>query len=359
MNIKKLTLEEKIGQRFIFGINSSNIDCIIDLIKYNYIGGVVLYKKNYRNYDEMLDVIKKIKLANKKNQLPLFIAIDQEGGVVNRMPSEFHVLRNLYDTSIMSDKLVYENAKITGKMLGESGINMNFAPVVDIYNNSRSKALYKRCFYGSYEDVIRNEEKYLEGFKKSKVIPVIKHFPGHGLSKFDSHFFVPYVFDYERVFRKHILPFNVAIEEGIDAIMIGHLVIRKLTKLLPASISKGFIDDYLKNNDKFKGIVITDEINMLSRNIFYHFNYINNALKSSSDVILVKIKNKEDAMKIFQKYRKILFNSNYVNALNSSVERISTVKEKYNINDDVDNIGTNVAAINKEIDRINSKVIVK
>ena len=95
MDIKKLSLEEKIGQKFMFGINSHNIDIIVDLIKRYSIGGVILYKKNYNNYDEMLSVIKRLKEANKENKIPLFIAIDQEGGRVNRMPSEFNNLKNI------------------------------------------------------------------------------------------------------------------------------------------------------------------------------------------------------------------------------------------------------------------------
>ena len=96
MDVSNLSIREKIGQKFIVGVNSNNIDVLIDLIKKYYIGGVILYKKNYNNYDEMLSVIKKLKEANKDNKVPLFVAIDQEGGRVNRMPSEFNNLKNIY-----------------------------------------------------------------------------------------------------------------------------------------------------------------------------------------------------------------------------------------------------------------------
>lgn len=101
MDINKLSLDEKIGQRFIFGINDNNIDSIIELIKKSYIGGVILYKKNYDNYIDMLKVIKRLKSANKNNPIPLFIAIDEEGGIVNRMPSEIHNLKSIYDVSML------------------------------------------------------------------------------------------------------------------------------------------------------------------------------------------------------------------------------------------------------------------
>ena len=82
MKLDTLNIEEKMGQRFIFGVNNSNINDIIKLVKYNYVGGVILYRKNYSSYDSMLKVIKELKLANKNNKVPLFIAIDQEGGEI-------------------------------------------------------------------------------------------------------------------------------------------------------------------------------------------------------------------------------------------------------------------------------------
>jgi len=105
VDIKKLSLEEKIGQRFMFGVNSYNIDIIIELIKNYSIGGVILYKKNYNSYSEMLSVVKRLKDANKNNKIPLFISIDQEGGRVNRFPSEFVNLKNVYDVSKKDEKL--------------------------------------------------------------------------------------------------------------------------------------------------------------------------------------------------------------------------------------------------------------
>lgn len=356
MNINTLSFEEKIGQRFIFGVNSDNTDCIIKLIKEYNICGVILYKRNYSSYDEMIKVIKKLKSANKNNKIPLFIAIDQEGGKVNRMPKEIHNIKNIYDISKTSDKLVSDTANIIGKMLKDTGINMNFAPVVDIYNNSNSRALYKRCFYGEYFDVIRNEKIYLSSLKNNNIISVVKHYPGHGASILDSHFFIPYVFDYKGILDKHIIPFDEAIKSGVDAIMVGHLVIRKLTGGIPASISKNFIDEYLKN--KFNGLIITDEINMLKRNIFYKFIYLRKALMSSSDVILVKIRDYEDGEMIINKYKNILENNkDYLNLLDYSVNKIIDIKNKYGINDSIDYDGIDIDNINGEIDKINSKVI--
>lgn len=357
MELKKLSLKEKVGQKFMFGVNSNNIDVIIDLIKNYYIGGVILYKRNYNSYDEMLKVIKRLKDANKNNKLPLFIAIDQEGGRVNRMPSEFRNIKNVYDMSKKDNKLLKENGLVVGEMLTQSGINMNFAPVLDMCNNSRkNNVLYKRCFYGNVDNVSESGRNYIDGMNKHNIISVVKHFPGHGVSKMDSHFITPIVFDNEKVLNKHIKPFENIIKDGIDAVMVNHLVIRKMTDGLPASISYKFINEYLRKRNKFNGLVITDEINMLTRNILYKFNYMKRIVSSGSDIVLVKIKDNKKH-NVIDKYIKYLNNDNHLKLLDDSVERIINIKKKYNINDNILYDGCNIDIINDKIEKLNNNCI--
>ena len=351
--LNKLTLEEKIGQRFIFGTNSNNIDDVVKLIKDNYIGGVILYKKNYDTYEDMLSVIKKLKTANKKNKIPLFIAIDQEAGKVDRTPSEIHRLKNVYDVSKTDFVLIKDHAKVVGQILSDAGINMNFAPVLDIYNNSGSKAIYKRCFFGDADDVYRCGKIYVNELVEYNVIPVVKHFPGHGSSRFDSHFMVPFVWNYQDVLSKHMKPFEKAIDDGIDAMMIGHIAVRKLTKWLPASISNYFISRYLRGILNYNGLIITDEINMLKRTGIYSLMYLKKALKAPSDIVLVKIKTYEEGKKILDKYKKLYQKER----LDNTVKRILNVKDKYKINDKINYSGSDISKINDEIDRINDFVL--
>lgn len=354
MDINKLSLEEKIGQRFIFGINDSNIDCIIELIKNAYIGGVVLYKKNYNSYQDMLNVIKRCKEANKKNKVPLFIAIDQEGGLVNRMPNEIHNLKSLYDVSMLDSKKIPKFAKVINKMLIDSGINMNFGPVLDIYNNSLSKALYKRCLYGTGSQVSKLASVYLDSIKDDKIISVIKHYPGHGVSKMDSHFIVPYAFNYKNVINKHMVPFDEN-KNKVDAVMVGHIIIRRLTGIWPASLTYKFLDKYLRKDD-YNGLIMSDEVNMLRINPIYHFCYLNKILKSANDVILIKIKNLDEGYNIIKKYVSLLDKEMYNNRLDESVLRILAIKEKYGINDNSKIKGLDIDEINKEIDSINNGI---
>lgn len=354
---KELSLKEKIGQKFIFGINSDNIDCILELIEKYCVGGVILYKKNYSNYDDMLSVIKRLKDANKNNKMPLFIAIDQEGGRVNRMPSEFKNIKNVYDMSKNDMDLIGKNALITGKMLSEMGINMNFAPVLDVCDNDKSKVLYNRCFYGDIDDVSKMGVDYVKEMSKKGVIPVVKHFPGHGVSTMDSHFITPYIFDKSKILDKHIKPFENVLNNkdvSVDAVMVGHLVIKGMTGMWPASISREFISKYLRERYNYDGLVITDEINMLSRNILYRFNYVEKMFMSLSDLYLIKIKNSNDVIKIIDKYIDLCNkDDDCMKILDDSVDRIIRIKNKYNVNDNIDYDGCNVDDINKEIDKIN------
>lgn len=349
MNSSMLSIEEKIAQKFMFGVNSSNVDIIIKLIREYKIGGVILYKKNYSNYNEMLDVIKKLKEANRNNKLPLFISIDQEGGRVNRMPSEFKIIKNNYDMSKKDLNLIYDNGYVTGKLLNSMGINMNLAPVIDIYDN-KSKLLFNRCFYGDVDNIIAASKKYIEAHEKNNVIAVVKHFPGHGITKGDSHIFPPYVFNYKEILNKHMMPFVELMKNNNDALMVGHLIVRKLTYGLPASISYKFIND-IRDKYNYQGLVITDELNMLSRSLIYNGVLVKNAMLAS-DVVLVKLKDKYNNF-IEKSIKAIKSNQKYIKILDESVDRIIEIKKKYKITDVYDNLGCDIEQINNEIERIN------
>ena len=356
MAIKKLSLEEKIGQRFIIGVNNSDVESVIDLIDKCHIGGVVLYKKNYNSYSDMLKVIERFKNTNKKNKYPLFIAIDQEGGIVNRMPPEINNLRNIYDVSHHDKKLVSTYANIIGTLLSASGINMNLAPSLDIYNGSKSKVVYKRCFYGNSSEVGNLGNKYIDEMNKNGIISVAKHFPGHGASKLDSHFIIPYIHNYKDMLTTHVSPFKSVLDKT-PAIMLGHLVVRKLTNLLPVTMSNKFIINYIRCQCNYDGIVMTDEINMLRRHLLYRFTYVNKILKSDNDIILVKIKNYKEGYKIIEKYKKMLSKDKELKEnLDRHVDRIINVKNKFNISDKVNYKGIDIENINKKIDLLNKKI---
>ena len=348
-----LTIEEKIGQMIMVGINSDKIDCLYELIRKYKIGGVILYKKNYSSYEDMISVINKLKDANKENKIPLFIAIDQENGKVNRLPDEFINIKNIFDVSNKNDiTLVEKDANIISKLLVKSGINMNFAPVLDIYNDSNNKALYKRCFSSDVDIVSDYGVKYMKKIQENKLIPVVKHFPGHGSSNKDSHIFVPYIFNYNDILNKHIIPFKKAIDNGCDAIMVGHLIIRKLTYGLPASLSKPFIQTYLRENFKYDGVIISDDIKMLYKNPIYRFKALEKAFFVGNDIVLFKYDN-EDEKVINSLVDNLKNNDSLLKEINRSVDRIIKLKNKYNITDEFKQNKINIDKYNEEVEKFN------
>lgn len=358
MNMDMLSIKEKIGQKFIFGVNSGDVNAIIELIENCSIGGIILYKRNYTSYFEMLEVIKKFKIANKNNKVPLFISIDQENGKVNRLPNEIHPIKNMSAVSLADKNLVKDVASLTSEILIESGINMNFAPVLDIYNGSKSKALYKRCFSGNVDDISQCASYYVDCFRKNGVISVVKHFPGHGATTVDSHFMVPYVHNYRDVMTKHMIPFEKSIQNGVDAVMVGHLIVRNLTYGWPASASLEFIKKYIRDKYDYDNLIITDEVNMLQNKLLYRYDkYLEKVFLADNDIILAKIKNANEGYSIIKKYLNLIKDNNDLrNQIDMSVERILRIKKKYKINDSINYGGIDIKKINQRIDKVNNLV---
>lgn len=352
--MEDLTLEEKIGQMFMFGVNSSNTEGLIELIKNNQIGGVILYKKNYSSYSEMLTLINKLKDANKENKIPLFVAVDEEGGRVNRMPSEIKNLKSINKFSKLKDKnLIKKHSEIISKMLYNTGINMNFAPDLDIDNNSSNNVLKDRCFSNNVDIVKEYGTLYMKEMQKNSVISVVKHFPGHGITKKDSHIFLPYTFNYKEVLNKHILPFKEVIDNCCDGIMVSHIVIRKLTKGLPSSLSKKLIEEYLREECHYDNLIITDDIRMKPVDLLYKRVSLKKAFTSGADIILLKYR--KDDYKVINKVIKMVKSGKIKEEdIDKSVARILRIKEKYNISDKKKTSGCNIEELNKQIEELNS-----
>lgn len=140
----------------------------------------------------MLELIKQLKDLNKNNKIPLFIAIDQEGGRVNKMPQE---ILNLPAANKIAneggEKLVQKSAQLTGELLKNSGFNLNFTPVLDIKNFSSQHAIGDRCFVDNKETVSKYGVLTMKELQKQGIVSVIKHFPGHGATTKDSLYFLP------------------------------------------------------------------------------------------------------------------------------------------------------------------------
>ena len=356
--MKELTLKEKVAQMLLVGIpTKDSIEGVLKLIREYGIGGVILYKNNYKDLEELKELITKLKEANKDNLLPLTIAIDQEGGRVNRLPKEFTNSLSLNKMARNSDKDISLFANTTSKLLSDLGINMNFAPVLDLKLHSDNHAIGDRAISEDVDKVSKVSELLVREYENNNVVPVIKHFPGQGSVKADSHFFLPIIKDYDKILNHDSLPFKNMVEKGIDSIMVGHILIKGKTSYYPATLSKKFIKEELRDRYNYNNIVMTDELGM--RSVCYLYgkkNSIIKAFKAKNDIMCCKYSNNFIEKVIDKVIKNIDKGIIDINSINSSIERISNMKTKYNFNDNTNFENIDIDSYNKVIEELNSNV---
>ena len=359
MEIKELSIKEKIGQMVMIGMDTNYVtDRIKDMIKNYKIGGIILYRKNFSTYDDMLKLIKELKSLNSENKIPLFIAIDQEGGRVNRMPKE---IKNLPSANIVANKggeeLVIKSANIIGEMLHKSGYNLNFAPVLDIKRFEDNNVIGDRSFGENKEIVTKYGIEAMQALQNNKVISVLKHFPGHGATKKDSHYFLPIINkSIRKIEKEDMYPFEQAIKNGADAILVGHLLIRNVTGFLPASLSRKFIKKYLRQKYRYNGLIMTDDLKMKAIKLLYGPNIaVQKAFTAGNDIIVFRF-NKNEEKKVLDKIiKRVASGKIRENRINKSVKRIINMKQKYDISDKLNFNGIDINKINYEIEEIRKK----
>jgi beta-N-acetylhexosaminidase len=263
--LDSLTLQEKIGQMVIVGIEGEQIsDSERQLIEENHVGGIILFKRNIQNANQMLSLINELKKTNSSNKIPLFLSIDEEGGKVTRMPDEINKLpvsAKVGESS--SPNLAFQIGEVLGQELNSFGLNMNFAPVLDINSNPNNPVIGERAFGTAPELVSKLGTQTMKGIQSQNVISVVKHFPGHGDTSVDSHVGLPSVdHDLDRLKSFELKPFASAIQNGADAVMIAHISLPKIDANHPASLSQTVITDILRNELQFDGVVLTDDMTM-------------------------------------------------------------------------------------------------
>ena len=359
MNIKEISLQEKIGQMIIIGMDTNYItDRIKDMILKYKIGGIILYRKNFNTYQDMLKLIKNLKDLNRKNKIPLFIAIDQEGGRVNRMPREIKNLPSANQIAITGgEELVRASANITGQILRKSGFNLNFSPVLDIKRFENNHAIGDRSFGSDKEEVAKFGITAMKELQKNKVISAIKHFPGHGATKQDSHNFLPVINEkIEKLEKEDMYPFEQAIKNGADVVLVGHLLIKNITGIYPASLSRKFIAKYLRMKYRYNGVIITDDLKMKAIKVLYGTKLsVRKAFEAGNDIIVFRYNNKKEDKIIEQIISLVKKGKIKENRINKSVKRIIDLKNKYEISDTEEIQGIEIEKVNKEIETIRKK----
>jgi beta-N-acetylhexosaminidase len=289
INFEQLSLKEKIGQLFLCGFEGLvPTKDILKLIEEYGIGGVILFRRNLRDAHQVKILSDKLQ---QQSEIPLFISIDQEGGMVVRLEEGVTVMPGAMAQGAAGNvQLTMEAARWSGAELREIGINMNFAPCLDVNNNPLNPVIGVRS-YG--EDPVRVAElgnAAIKGYREGGVVAVAKHFPGHGDTATDSHHELPSVpHNIERLNAVELLPFRSAIEQGVDAIMTAHVVFPAFeSEDVPATLSQKILTGLLRDQLGFEGVIVTDclEMNAISETIGVARGAVE-AIKAGADLVLV------------------------------------------------------------------------
>lgn len=265
-DINELSLDEKVGQLLMFGFDALELnDHAIDLIKNYRFGNIILFTRNVKSMEQLFNLNKNLqKLALEHIGIPLLISIDQEGGMVTRLKNGGTYFPGAMTMTASVDKSsAYLSGKFMGRELNALGFNMDLAPVLDVNNNPMNPVIGVRSFSDNPETVSEYGNLFMEGLQES-VIATAKHFPGHGDTKSDSHLALPLIdHDRYRLDNVELYPFKKAIEKGVKAIMSAHINFPAYTEdNLPTTLSKKCLTGLLREQLGFKGLIMTDCMEM-------------------------------------------------------------------------------------------------
>ena len=348
--LNNMSLDEKIGQLVIVGfMKDASEQQISDYMAKYKVSGFILFKRNFANLQELYVLNEKLKKLNSVNKLPLFISMDEEGGTVSRLPKEGTHFQDMSKVGKINDiKLTEKIGQVIGSEFKSVGINMNFAPVLDI-SGSDNKLLAKRVFGNTPEIVTAQGTSFIKGLESKNIIAVPKHFPGHGATNLDSHGILPKInISKETLVKRELVPYKAAIANGLDAVMVGHLAYPKIDPSgLPATMSSIFLKDILRDQLKFKGLVITDEIEMIgfSGNKMSFDESIIKSFNAGVDIFVIGHTYKTQQNVIAALKKGVIDKKISEARLNESVQRIITTKKKYNIIDKMEYTYKDAAAI--------------
>jgi beta-N-acetylhexosaminidase len=342
-----MAVEEKIGQLFLVYFKGPSLSPELkEMINKYYVGGIILYtvSENIKDPVQVGNLINDAQNEALKHGsgIPLFIAIDQEGGRVVRLTEGVAVFPgNMAIGATGSIKDARFMAMITAKELKALGINMNFAPVVDVNNNPDNPIIGTRSFGASAGQVAGFGSEVIETYRIYDIISTAKHFPGHGDTTIDSHIGIPIIpHGLDRLQAIELLPFQKAIDTGVPAIMTAHVVIPALEKKrgLPATLSYNILTGLLRRKMGFDGLIITDSLGMGAiAKTFSITDAAIMALKAGADILLFGADKKLETQDQITVFRHILSRVHSgeipMERINESVRRTLKTKVQYGLFD--------------------------
>lgn len=285
--VASMSKTEKIGQMVMIGIQGTKVDDdSLYMLHQFHMGGIILFDRNMESPEQVKQLTSDLQ-AQSNEKVPLFIGVDEEGGDVVRMAEKLTPPPSQKEIGAMGDT---EQAKTwaikTAKSLKEMGINVNFAPVADVGSNDN------RSYSTDVNTVINFVKAAATGYQQENIIYSLKHFPGIGKGQVDSHVEISSIDASKDVLMaEDILPFKTIINENKPEdyfILVSHLNYPALDEEYPASLSSKIMTDLLRNELGYKGIIITDDMEMGAVANHNDFKTIGvNAVKAGADIVLV------------------------------------------------------------------------
>ena len=257
------TLRQKIGQLFLVGCQGEVLGNHEQLLIEEYqFAGVILFKRNCGAPAELMSLCRAV--WKSFDAMPPFIAIDQEGGRVHRLPAPFSHFPAAARIGARHDReLAYRLGNATAAELRLAGVNLNFAPVLDVQSNPNSPIIGDRAFAAEPKQVIEIAAAWTQGLREGGVIPCGKHFPGHGDTDKDSHFELPIVRkSLDELQATELPPFADASRNRIEALMTAHVAYPGLDAKLPATLSEAIVTGLLRHQLGYDGVVFSDDMEM-------------------------------------------------------------------------------------------------
>ncbi len=344
--IQKLSLEEKVGQLLLVGFRGFGVtDEIESAIRDYHVGSVIYFDYDVVNQDRRRNIRSphQLKLLSEDLQaitdIPLFISIDEEGGQVSRLKKRYGFKKKPSPAELGKKYQwqVKKSAKELAEELMDNGINVNFAPLADVNTNQNNPIIGKlgRSFSTNPLEVEEYCRTFIEGQKEEGVVSVLKHFPGHGSSRGDSH---EGLVDVTKTWNeKELIPFRNLIKSGdAQMIMTAHIFNEKLDKNYPATLSKKTIQGILRDQMGFKGVVISDDMNMGAISKHYGLKEsISLALNAGVDILLFGnnlVYDKDISKKAHSIIMNLISeNKISVNKIDEKVKRILDLKQAYGL----------------------------
>ncbi len=257
-----------LGQLFMLGYNNEvPSPAILRWIRDRNLGGVKVYGWNADNLNQLKRTLDRYQEAASENawDIPLVIATDQEGGLVEHLGGR---TTRLPSAMALGSSPSYQDSfnagLIAGKELEALGINMNFAPNLDLYLDAQSSIVATRSFGADPQEVALHALAFIKGQRRHGVISMIKHYPGHGRTPDDSHGRLPQIdVSLEQLKAEELLPYKMLVDENVRGIMVGHLAFPQIVdKRTPSSRSEFFLTELLRDQWQYKGVVVTDDMLM-------------------------------------------------------------------------------------------------